>query len=136
MTFPWPWLSDFSYGEFVFHSWDGKQHVYSNGIEDPAWDNIKFYFDALAENNPKDAQRSKRFQWIVTECIDTGESVKWTQDIICPHCLKRPLHYGPGAQYFDQEIPIASFSAFMLLEEQAKRQRIAELYAESFRKMS
>lgn len=36
--FPLPLLSDFAYGEFIFHSQAGKYHVYSNVFEDPAWD--------------------------------------------------------------------------------------------------
>jgi|SRR5215207_7377664 len=155
-TFGVPLLSDFSYGEFILKSEDGKAFAYLNGIVEKSFDQISNILEEFGEDKknrnlrigkygflsawwakirPKrdeDYYQSvayiNRLQWTIAQCADEIGGQKLTTQFICPNCRSNKVGYGDTVVVKDDEIPVVTFDMFNAMSESEKKEKVREVY--------
>lgn len=110
-----PFISNFSYGEFVMESVDGKTFAYLSSYDNSDWDNIKSVFDAAFKYDTTQWNEYRiHFQSIfgkLADRIETAE-VQIVQKNRCRYCQSSDLEVSETDVGGNTEIPVVTFVEF------------------------
>lgn len=155
-TFGVPLLSDFSYGEFILKSEDGKAFAYMNSIEEKNCDFISNMLKKFANDKENRELRKgnygflsvlwakikpardkdyyptnayiNKLQWTIAHCADEINGQKLTTHFTCPVCHSKNVLYGDAVAINDDEIPIVTFDVFNAMSESDKIEKVYQTY--------
>lgn len=125
-----PLLSDFSYGQFIARSEDGKHFAYLDALSEPAVE----YIENILDNELKEYSIIKNkpfcFQYIISKCADkiSSKYMKIYGEPICPNCNSKNIDYDNGGKLFCKEIPKLLFSSFLSLNDNDRVSIIKNLF--------
>ncbi|HNW51076.1 MAG TPA: hypothetical protein PKH79_08345 [Prolixibacteraceae bacterium] len=122
-----PWLSDFSYGEFLYGSVDGKEIRYYNALDCPTW---KFVDEMIGElfNDHKRKRQGVTIQKIIGLIADREDpDVFYTPDIYCPVCHSKIQAIDLNQRTGLQEYRDLTFQKFESMDPTEKRNTIGQL---------
>jgi hypothetical protein len=121
-----PFLSDFSYGQFIYSSQDGQVYRYLDGLNNKAWD--------LVQKIVKDIGKGIRDEGNVIQTIlghiadkDSGAEYYQNKKIICPICKRTAWHVYRDDAVGYVELPLMTFDRFGELNDKDKEREIKSL---------
>ncbi len=130
--FSMPLLSDFSYGEFIFHGERGGVYGFLLALEEPAWEDIETRLQRVGvlavsptQKNTKDIDR---FHRVIAACSDAIGGQALVPFPVCPSCQSHSIAYGDSTPLGIRDIPRVTFGAYQLLSEAMKTERVGELW--------
>lgn len=94
-----PALGSFSYGEYVFNTVDGKNHVLASAF-DPFPEKLK---DLIPKNKPE------LFWRLLAMLADPLNEANFTSTIVCPNCRSTNIEIVKGEYIEESEINEVSF---------------------------
>ena len=122
-----PVLSDFSYGEFIYGSIDGKLIKYYCGLGCKTWE----FVDTVVSEICKDKNRREQgavIQKIIGLIADRDdEDMYFTRNIYCPKCHTQIKSINFDMKTGLQEYPDLTFTDFERMNQLDKKNRIHEL---------
>jgi hypothetical protein len=122
-----PLLSDFSYGEFMYGSIDGKSIKYYCGLDCKTWK----FVDAVISEISKDEKPTEQgvvIQKIIGCIADRDDKdIYFTQDIYCPECQTKIKATNADVQTGVRDYPDLTFAGFESLNHEDRRNKIQEL---------
>ena len=122
-----PLLSDFSYGEFLYGSIDGKLIKYYCGLDCPIW---KFVDTVISETykDKKGTEIGAAIQTIIGLIADRDETeIFFTQDIYCPKCKSKIKSINSNIKTGLLEYMDLTFNNFENMNQTDKKNKINEL---------
>lgn len=127
-----PLLSDFTYGEFIYSSIDGKEFRYYNSLDCETWNFIdKTVSEYLGKKNREEI--GTIIQKIIGLVADRqNPDIYFTQDIHCPKCHSKVESVNDNNKTGLKEFEILTFNNFTKLIESEKRKLIFRLSSEFF----
>ena len=125
--FKHPVLGDFSYGSFILTRKDGLAFRYMNALENPAWDFVNARLEAPDNDSVK--AHATLLQEIVARIADSSEGPPFTMSVVCPCCKSRHTQDDINVPTTTEEIPYATFDAFMTMEEDGRIQMLEKIEA-------
>lgn len=123
--FPYPWLGDFAYGDFILHREDGCGFCYLQAIDNDVWDFVAAR--VRPGRNVHVSESGAILQEVVARLADHAEGQSFTMEMVCPHCRSRRFGSWGGERVSFAEIPDASFQSFSSLDDRGKERLICEL---------
>ena len=122
-----PLLSDFSYGEFLYGSIDGKLIKYYCGLDCKTWK----FVDTIISEIYKDKNRTEQgtiIQKIIGLIADRdNKDIYYTQDIYCPKCQYKIKSINSNIKTGLQEYMDLTFNDFENMNQIDKKSKIHEL---------
>ena len=123
-----PLLPDMSYGEFIARGEKGTAFAYLPSIGNAGWDRINQLFKKVF---PKKHASSETdcFQWMIGKCLDpiNDQNLRIVGSPVCPNCQGHNVQYGDDVRTGELDLPDATFSKFLSLDDPAQEQMIKEL---------
>ena len=122
-----PLLSDFSYGEFLYGSIDGKLIKYYCGLDCKTWE----FVDTFISEIYKDINRTEQgavIQKNIGLIADRDDmDMYYTQDIYCPKCKSKIKSINSNIKTGLQEYMDLTFNDFESMNKIDKKNKIHEL---------
>lgn len=125
-----PVLSDFDYGEFVFHG--RAVHGYLNAITEPAWDDIAARLRAmgLLPGESVDDERT-RLRAVVAALADRIGGQPLFEHPVCPHCSSHDFANGDSAAGGYHDLPAVTFAIYAALTEEQRDAIVADAWKQA-----
>jgi hypothetical protein len=122
-----PLLSDFSYGEFLYGSVDGKEVRYYGALECPNWKFVDEIMDGRYNYQDRKRQGTtiQKIIWLIAD--RDNPDVFYTPDIYCPVCRSKIQSIDPNQRTGFQEYRDLSFQKFERMDPNEKRNTIGQL---------
>jgi hypothetical protein len=119
--FETPFLSDFSYGEFIYSSQDGQSYRHLYGLDNKTWD---FVSQMVKKDNKKIKDEGEVIQDILGHIADKDSTADFYQNkrIICPTCGRKAWHVYRDKIVGSVEVKEMTFDRFerLTLDEKEK----------------
>lgn len=121
--FETPFLSDFSYGQFIYSSQDGQSHRYLDGLNNKTWDLVQ---KVVKDSNKKQKDEGEIIQTIIGHIADKDSTTDFYQNkrIICPTCRRKAWHVYRDDIVGSTEIKEMTFNRFERLTNEEKEKEI------------
>jgi len=113
-SFSHPSLGDFSYGENLFFTGDGKHSVYANAFDEFP----KKVRQLLGDEDPS------QFWNVLASLADPISEQPLIQKLVCPHCGSTSLESWNGNRVGSLSVPPASFQGSSQLNDNDLSRRI------------
>jgi hypothetical protein len=127
-----PYLSDFSYGEFLFTGEKGNVFAYFNAIGHPVWEFVKSAFPSGGDDRGRKALGAR----IQAGCAYIADPVNGQQLVdqhVCPMCQSRNWEWWGGERVGWIEVADVTYKNFLSQPETERRRVILELDKELFK---
>lgn len=123
-----PSLGSMAYGEFIARGDRGTVFAYLPTFGNPGWDKIDQVFKKVFPKQKQSAQ-TDCFQWVVGKCLDPidGQELSIFSGTVCPNCHTTNVMAGDDVHTGTLDLPDATFSNFLALDEGAQEQRVRAL---------
>ena len=123
-----PLLSDLSYGEFIARGERGTVFAYLPAINNFGWDRINQLFKKTFPKKDQDSE-TNCFQWIIGKCLDLidNQELSIVNNPICPNCHRDSVMYGDEIKTGELNLPDATFSVFLALNDMEQETLIRNL---------
>ena len=124
-----PLLSDFSYGEFIFHG--ERQHVFGflSSYDEPAWSDIEARLSVAASlGDSLTRPQIDRFHRVIAAAADFISGQRLVPFPVCPSCGSRSVTYGDFDPQDIREIPGVTFQQYQSLSDAERSRRIEQLW--------
>lgn len=123
-----PSLPSIAYGEFIARGEKGTVFAYLSTFGNSGWDRI----DQLFKNVfPKKYQSSATecFQWVIGKCLDPidDQALSIVGAPVCPNCHGSNVLAGDDIRAGELDLPDATFSKFLSLDDVAQEQMVKDL---------
>ncbi|MBK8093779.1 MAG: hypothetical protein IPK32_17835 [Verrucomicrobiaceae bacterium] len=130
--FSMPLLSDFSYGEFIFHGERQCVFGFLSAQDEPAWEDIEVRLrrSALLGDRPTRPQ-IERLHRVIAVAADSIAGQRLVSFPVCPSCGARSVAYGDSDPQGIHEIPQVSFQQYQSLSDSERSRRVEQLWRES-----
>ena len=129
--FSMPLLSDFSYGEFIFHG--ERDHVFSflSAFEEAAWDDIenRLRQAGLLADSPS-RQQVQLMHRVIAAAADMISGQRLVPFPVCPSCGSSSVTYGDSEPQGIREIPGVTFNQYQMLSTTERSRRVEQLWTE------
>jgi hypothetical protein len=117
-----------AYGEFIARGQRGTVFAYLSAIGNMGWDRI----DQLVKKvfpQKHQSSRDKCFQWVIGKSLDPidGQELSIVGNPVCPNCHGTNVIYGDDIRTGELDLPDATFSKFLSLDDLTQEQWIKEL---------
>jgi hypothetical protein len=124
-----PLLSDFSYGEFLFHG--RGVHGFLDGLSEPAWDDIggRLVDQQLMPETPGTGQIS-RMQKVVAAMSDPIDGQQLVNHPVCSHCGSGDVSYGDNFPGEFHELPAVTYTAYQRMTDAQRNLAVATAWRE------
>lgn len=129
-AFKMPVLSDFDYGEFVFHG--RAVHGYLNAITEPVWDDIVARLRAkglLPEKSTDDEHM--RMRAVMAALADRIGGQPLFEHPICPHCNSHDVANGDSTAGGYHELPTVTFAVYTALTDEQRDAIVADAWKQA-----
>ena len=125
-----PLLSDFSYGEFIFHGERQRVFGFLSAHDEPAWEDIEARLRraALLSDSPS-CSEIDRFHRVIAAAADSIAGQRLVPMPVCPSCGARA--YGDSDPQGIHEIPGVTFQQYQSLSDSERLRRVEQLWRES-----
>jgi hypothetical protein len=130
--FSMPVLSDFSYGEFIFHGERQRVFGFLSAHEEPAWEDIdaRLRRAALLGDSPSRPEIN-RLHRVIAAAADSIAGQRLVPLPVCPSCGARSVAYGDSDPQGIHEIPSVTFQQYQSLSDSERSERVEQLWRES-----
>ncbi len=121
-----PLLSDFSYGDFIYSSQDGKKHRFFESLNNKTWNFVeKIVSDDYRYSN----HSGDIIQMIIGRVADKDQSVKFFQNrkTICPECGENVCHVFINDIVGFVEVEEMTFHSFEKLSTKEKAKEVKSI---------
>lgn len=126
-----PLLPDMAYGEFIARGQKGTAFAYLTAFGNPGWDRIDQLFKKLFPKRDRSSE-TEGFQWVMGKCLDPidDQELSIASAPVCPKCHGINVRAGDDIRTGGLDLPDATFSKFLSLDDLAQEKRIKELCSE------
>ena len=118
-----PFLSDFSYGQFIYSSNDGQRYRYLEGINNKTWD---FVSKIIEGDTKRTEDKAETIQSVLGQIADKDTDTDFYQNkkIICPTCGRKAWHVYRDNIVGSVEVKEMTFDRFERLTIEDKEREI------------
>lgn len=128
-TFAMPLLSDFSYGQFIFHGERGSVFGYLQALEDSAWEDMTARLQRIGLfPSSATSEQIDHFHRVVAASTDAISGQRLVSYPICPSCQSHTVSYGDSTPSVIREIPAVTFEEYLALPDATRTQRLLQLW--------
>ncbi len=125
-----PVLGDFSYGELILQTKDGKDFGYAQIISEEAWSLISTICEQECGFNPKNINPELSiFQSVAVSCADELNAKQYSKEFpLCPNCGAKLSSYNDDLIDYDADIPVVTWTHFMGLTKDKQKNMVINLW--------
>jgi hypothetical protein len=129
--FSMPLLSDFSYGQFIFHGKCNRVFGFLSAHDEPVWEDIRVRLQraAFLPQSPSRSQIDKLHS-VIAGAADSIAGQQLVPFPVCPSCGARTVSYGDSDSQGVHEIPRVSFHGYEKLSDRERSERVEQLWRE------
>ena len=123
-----PSLGSMAYGEFIARGDKGTVFAYLPAFGNPGWDKIDGIFKKVFPKERK-SRETDCLQWVIGKCLDPidGQDLSIVGGTVCPQCQGTNVMDGDELRTGALDLPNATFSSFLALDETSQEQRVRML---------